>query len=343
MAGNRAKGKVAGLFGKIAIPFITGGWTVYLAASSAAPLLHLSESATKTVGAGLFLFGLVCGAFWIVAACVSAWRDSRQDVIDAVQEFNTALGRVQSNLASDWAAKARIAIWPPLLTPKYQGGAANWVKRGAGLLEGTPEGDVLAVARAAYRPHNSINEEWHLKHRLRMRKAADRLGELSQSKNPFVRRLLRSRINREGVIMCGYLEAALAERLSMDGRTADIITEWAELGEGCPALSKRPPTTHAVPTLSRIDEVTTFDEQISRLNPEQHAALRVLVRQTYVDVEDSETSALRDVEQQTDFLVRSPKHNTVTRYRLNAAWSVMLNRWAALSAAPPPVAGSEMA
>ncbi len=325
MAAKRAK--IAGLFGKIAIPLIAAGWAVLLAAKQVAPIFGLSETHTVRLGEGLLLGGVLCGGVWIIAVCVSAWRDSQQEVVAAVQEFNTALGHVVPNLAKDWAAKARIAKWPPLLTPTFSGGAANWVRRRAPLLD-SPESDVLELARAAYRSPDAIDQEWHLTYRLRMRLAADRLGQLSQSKNPFIRRLLCSRINREGAIMCAYLEAALAEKLADGGRSADVISEWAVLGENCPTLRKRGSVSDAVATFARTYKEIAFDNQIQKLTTGQDAALRTLVRQTYADVDDSESSALREVEQQTDFVVRDSKYNTVTRYRPNPEWSAMLTQWA---------------
>jgi hypothetical protein len=330
MAAKRAKDNVVGALGKGAIPLVAAGWAVLLAAKQVASIFGLSEAHTVRLGEALFLGGVLCGGVWIISVCVSAWRDSHQEVVAAVQEFNIALGYVQSNLSRDWAVKARAAIWPPLLTPTFSGGAANWVKRRARLLEAA-ESDTLAIARAAYKPHDSINQEWHLTHRLRMRLAADHLGKLCQSKNPFVRRLLCSRINREGVIMCAYLEAALAEKLAELGRAPDTISEWAVLGERCLGLTIRPDTVVPSITLPRTEDEVAFDDQMDRLNTEQQVALRGLLARTYADVGDSEINALRNVEQETDFIVRGPKSSSITRYRVNPNWSAMLTRWAAQS------------
>jgi hypothetical protein len=229
-----------------------GGGVTALTAGLA--MISLNDPGFKLWGTRLLWVSGVLGV-WAVLDFLHHhfYSGPRDETLKHIQDFNNALGAVVPHLDSNWAACAKGATWPRGLVQDYHGGLAAWCALHAGAMTGA-NAALMEVARDAYRSGDALGEDWHLKSRLQMRESADKLACLGESWIPLARDLIRKRLKRESVLMCVYLEAALAEKLAQLHREPDIMTEWALLGKQHPWLTQPNKNVPSFADLPRKDK-----------------------------------------------------------------------------------------
>ncbi|HEY9227777.1 MAG TPA: hypothetical protein VIP11_14065 [Gemmatimonadaceae bacterium] len=99
----------------------------------------------------------------------------------------------------------------------------------------------------------------------------------------------------------------------VDVWSRDFWLDWAEPPAFFPAAS----------------QPDVFGVTGAAITVEERFARRRLVFERFAEVQGGESSAMQAIESRTQFIVRAPKQNTVTRYLVNPQYERDLRRWAA--------------
>lgn len=274
-------------------------------------------------GIGVKAIFCACGLATGYVAYVLFWATSIESFEDSLNVVATRLTQVDRL----WRLKANAATWPPHLTYPYSDGLHEWARRNASYLNDA-DADIYAIAKVAY-SDDAFHDQVFDSARRAMRRTVDLWASGVARVGFGARRWLKPAIreHRPDLIVFAYLEIALAEKLFTPGAAPGQVGRWASLGEQWSSLADRdasvPWHTQSLSGLSR----SQFEIQMASLSGDARTSLEALIDRGHADVRDDETSPLRDVERATDFLMRGPKDNTITRYLLSPGRANELRTW----------------